>query len=205
MPLDIIVYVLVIVSSSDSRWTLTFSFTNLCCLQIQCCKRWRWFPILVFHSHRTNNGRTANQTKRLVLVHASLGDAVNVPRKFTLDLSLSRNVFVFLAFLVVLRSINSLPFFQFYEKRKTDILTFICISLIAREFGQLSMNLLATCVSSLVFYLLISFTPLPLYGFAFFNQLIWTVFYVRNSCLAHFFFYKLVFKYMNTLRAKIIT
>lgn len=127
----------------------------------------------MFHSHRTNNERrTADQTISLVLVHASLSGAVNVPRKFPPDLSLSRNVFVLLAFLVVLGSISSFPFFQLYEKRKTDILTFICISLIAREFGQLSMNLLATCVSSLVFYLLISFTPFPLHGFAFFNQLI---------------------------------
>lgn len=49
----------------------------------------RQFPILVFHIHRTNKeSKTANQTKSLVLVHASLGDAMNVPRKFAPDLSL---------------------------------------------------------------------------------------------------------------------
>lgn len=60
-----------------------------------------------------------------------------------------------------------------------DILTFICISLIASEFGQLSMNLLASCVSSFVFYLLTSFTPLPLHDFPLFNQLVNIVLYEK--------------------------
>lgn len=66
-----------------------------------------------------------------------------------------------------------------WERKKADILTFICISLIASEFGQLSMNLLASCVSSFVFYLLTSFTPLPLHDFPLFNQLVNIVLYEK--------------------------
>lgn len=121
----------------------------------------------------------SNQKFESLFAEGSLGDARYVPGEFC-SRSLSRNVLSF-----PLHFSNAGQYQQFclfpvlWERKKADILTFICISLIASEFGQLSMNLLGSCVSSFVFYLLTSFTPLPLHGFPFFNQLVNIVLYEK--------------------------